>query len=133
MQDATRDGLRDLFGANPQTPPWVVQGFPDLARQARLRRAEQWQLETVESVVQEFGLGQWSGRRLDTVVVRSEIRLRNPDVGRYETVCVLTGYIEDLEFNRVRLTEQTGCDRDGPARIERWLTGIGFESRWNAP
>jgi hypothetical protein len=131
MQDQIREGFRTVF-SSASGNHWVRIAYSEVANAAVRRRQEGWQLQSVEVSIYEFGLSEWSQRTMPTAVIEVNIRLSNPDLGRHETICYLAGYQEDLEFNRIRSTNVHQCGEAGISRIDRWLTGVNFQSQWNA-
>jgi hypothetical protein len=133
MRETISLGARSLFSSdNPGAARWARDAFPELDRQMRRRLSEGWELQGVDAEVFEFGQGQWSGRSLSTAVVRLSLRMSNRQVGRYDTACFLLGYQDDAEFRMTRSTTSADCASDGERRTASWLSGLGFESRWNA-
>jgi hypothetical protein len=137
--DQTRTGLRESLAATPSVlldearDFWVrTTGFRETFSLITRLRSEKWEFEELEMEMAEFGLGQWQGRKLDTGLMRVTIRLRNRDVGRYQTLCLFLGYQIDAEFGRTRAVHETNCSPDGQARSANWLAGLGYESQWNA-
>ena len=131
---------RDMVGTQALTlfkdprsgsPPWVASVFSDLAREAARRASEGWAYAEGSAEVVEYGRSSWSGRILETAVIRVRVRLKNADIGRYEDVCYDLGYQNDAEFHRVRSPRSLEC-ADAEQR-RKWLAGLGYESSWNAP
>ena len=62
--------------------PWATSVFPEVAREAARRASENWTYSDGSTELVEYGRSNWSGRILETAVIRIRIKLKNADIGR---------------------------------------------------
>lgn len=134
MKDRLSEAVRNLFGPTPEEKTWLASGYPDLAAEAADLRDKGWELDgSPAATIEEFGPSNWGNRKLDTVVLRVTVPMKNRTIGQYRTVCHLLGYQQDSEFAMIRGTRTADCDAPGRQAIADWLAGLLFQSQWNAP
>ncbi|MBF9234847.1 hypothetical protein [Microvirga alba] len=120
--DRRGDGI---FGPAAELFPTFVRSYKQMIR-------DRWELESKSYTVEDFGDADWKSRKLEAVVVRTELKLQNKPLGRRNTVCVLFGVIIDAEFLYLRDTIETPCN-GASDDVKRWQIGSKFNSRWRAP
>ena len=64
-----------------------------------------------------------------TAFAESRIKLRNRILGTYKELCVITGYIDDTEFNMNRESISSFCE-DRLRAITAYKQSQRFTSRW---
>lgn len=134
MRDEVAPQVLTLFGGTPTRDArkdWVPVTFGGLAAEAGRRTREGWTLAEGGSDVTEYGRSNWSGRSLETGVIRVRLKLKNADIGRYDDLCFDLAYQSDTEFQRVRSAQTFACD--APDQLKRWLSGLSYTSNWSAP
>lgn len=105
--------------------------FPTFVRSYKQMIRDRWELESKSYMVEDFGDADWKSRKLESVIVRAELKLQNKPLGRRDSVCVLFGAIVDAEFSYLRDAIEVPCD-GASDDVKRWLVGSKFSSRWRA-
>lgn len=103
--------------------------YPDLAEVYQGLLTDRWEYVSAEHGLVDYGTGVLKGRTLEVAFVRSQVQLRNRILGEYKTFCVITGFIQDAEFQMDREPIGVACDR-AKTPLESYKIGIRFESRW---
>jgi hypothetical protein len=94
------------------------------------RFAGQWEATEVRSDIADFGVAQWNKRPLNAIIVKTEIKQSNRNLGKYDSRCFLFGLVDDPEFTMQRGLFSTECS-DSATIVRDWKTGLGFETEWN--
>ena len=132
MRDQVGSQAMALFkGPAGGNSAWVASVFPTVSREASRRASEGWIFSESAAEIVDYGRSNWSGRSLETAVMRIRLKLKNSDVGRYDDLCYVLGYQNDAEFQRTRSSQVFDCANS--ALLQQWLVGLGFASSWNAP
>ena len=77
----------------------------------------------------DYGTAKWNDRRIETVFIKYEVKLKNRVLGKYEDRCMVMGWIADNEFSMRRDAIETSCD-DAEHYIGDWQKSRAFEQRW---
>jgi hypothetical protein len=109
----------------------AVELFPDFTRSFKQLTRDRWELESKSYEVEDFGDSDWKSRKVEAVIVRTELVLQNRPLGRRDTVCFLLGAIVDAEFSYLRDPITLPC-KDSEEEVKRWEVGSRFTSRWRA-
>jgi hypothetical protein len=110
----------------------VERLFPEYLSWLNKQLGAQWETMDVQSEVNDFGVVQWNGRPLDSVIVKTTVKLRNRPQGAYETGCFLLGLVDDVEFAMQRDPFAVACDSSaGQQTITKWKQRRQFKSKWN--
>ena len=96
-------------------------------RNVRADIKKSWEEDDRELQLVDYGNGQWSGRRVEVLVSKLDIRMKNKILGKYKDLCFDLMYVWDEEFGVIRDPMATKC-ADG--MLEQWLNKQGFESLW---
>jgi uncharacterized protein/mevalonate kinase len=145
-QAAQQAALRQKFGENAKAAAaalgseiisWTkdqsghIAGFyPAYAAWLTDKLADHWEIMTIDSQVQDFGLSAFKGRGLDTVFARVTIHLKNRMLGEYQDPCFIFGRVNDTDFSMSREPVFAECDDE--AAIMTWQAGHEFKSEWLA-
>ena len=70
---------------------------------------EKWELDDSNITINDYGLSDYKGRKIATYITDVNFRLKNNDIGEYESICVRLAIIDDREFNRWREPEAAVC------------------------
>jgi tetratricopeptide (TPR) repeat protein/predicted aspartyl protease len=89
-----------------------------------------WELLSVDSALDDYGVVEWKGRVLEVGFVESRIKMQNRDLGEYKTSCYVFSYVLDKDFDVARDPKWVGCDEQ--TTIARYKLGQRFSSRWIA-
>jgi hypothetical protein len=116
----SKDQSGQIAGAYPAYAAW----FAD-------KMADHWEMMTIDTELQDFGLSSFKNRSLDTVFSRITLHLKNRMLGDYKDFCFIFGRINDTEFSMSRELVFAKCDDE--AVIKTWQAGHQFRSEWFAP
>ena len=95
---------------------------------------DHWEIVTIDSSLEDFGISNFKTREVDTVFSRITLHLKNRMLGEYKDACFIFGRINDTEFSMSREPTLAKCDDE--AAIKAWQEGHQFKSEWfalNAP
>jgi hypothetical protein len=104
--------------------------FPGYSAWLSRRFADQWETTEITSDVGDFGVGQWNGRPLDGVIVKTTVKQRNRLLGAYDAACFFFGLVDDVEFSMQRDSFALECGNSERA-ITNWKVRRQFKSKWN--
>jgi hypothetical protein len=115
----TKDQNSSISGFYPTYAAWLID-----------KLADHWEITTIDTEVQDFGISTFKSRGLDTIFVRITLHLKNRMLGEYKDACFIFGRINDTEFSMSREPAFAKCDDE--AAILTWQTGHDFKSEWLA-
>jgi hypothetical protein len=81
--------------------------------------------------IADYGASEYQARVLETIFIKVSIKIKNADVGKYESACYVLGYQKDTEFNRIRDAFDDPCDRSD-SLIVQWERSHKYLSKWRA-
>jgi hypothetical protein len=113
----TKDQSGQLGGFYPMYATWLAD-----------KLADHWEVVTIDSEVQDFGISNFKDRSVDTVFARITLHLKNRMLGEYKDSCFILGRINDAEFSMSREPAYAKCDDE--ATISAWQSGHQFNSEW---
>ena len=93
------------------------------------RADQQWETNSVNYQIEDFGTVKWENRTLDAIVIRARIDQMNSILGKYDHQCFDFGAINDSEFHIWRDPVAVDCNND--SNIRNWEIRQGFQSEWN--
>ena len=88
---------------------WLYESYPDLGKLMEKKFKEKWELDQSNVTINDYGLSDYKGRKIATYITDVNFRLKNNDLGEYESICVRLAIIDDREFNRWREPEASIC------------------------
>ena len=88
---------------------WLYESYPDLGKLMEKKFKEKWELDDSNITINDYGLSDYKGRKIATYITDVNFRLKNNDLGEYESICVRLAIIDDREFNRWREPEASIC------------------------
>jgi hypothetical protein len=115
----TKNQSGQISGFYPIYAAWLVD-----------KLADHWEVMTIDSEVQDFGVSNFKDRSIDTVFVRITLHLKNRMLGEYKDACFIFGRMNDTEFSMAREPAYAKCDDE--AAISTWQGGHQFKSEWLA-
>ena len=128
---AAADALSSEIAALTKDPSGSIAGFyPAYEAWLTEKLADHWEITTIDTGVQDFGLSTFKSRGLDTIFARITLHLKNRMLGEYKDACFIFGRINDTEFSMSREPAFAKCDDE--AAIMSWQTGHEFKSEWLA-
>jgi hypothetical protein len=122
--------IKSVVDGNGGKSSHVAALFPAVWDWNSDRLSDGWVTETYGDVLIDYGTADWQGRKLEAVVVKSDVKLKNAVRGEYADECFLLGYLIDSEFNMRRDPITLSC-ADGD-KLATWQTSRSFVSRWVA-
>ncbi len=102
--------------------------FPALSAWYVEQLKDRWELQSVDSALDDYGAAAWKGRALEAALATVRIRLKNKVLGDYRDACFEVGRLVDHEFGVTRDPVDAAC-RDTIA-ISSWKIGHSFSSVW---
>ena len=78
--------------------------FSFLDRNVRADIKKSWEEDDRELQLVDYGNGQWSGRRVEVLVSKLDIRMKNKILGKYKDLCFDLMYVWDEEFGVIITT-----------------------------
>jgi len=115
----TRDPGGSIAGFYPAYTAWLTD-----------KLADHWEIMTIDTEVQDFGISSFKSRGLDTIFTRITLHLKNRMLGEYKDACFIFCRINDTEFSMSREPAFAKCDDE--AAIVTWQNGHQFKSEWLA-
>ena len=103
--------------------------FPNYFDWYGSRLTDLWALADAHYELYDYGTAKWNDRRIETVFIKYEVKLKNRVLGKYEDRCMVMGWIADNEFSMRRDAIETSCD-DAEHYIGDWQKSRAFEQRW---
>ncbi|MCA0342516.1 MAG: peptidoglycan-binding protein [Proteobacteria bacterium] len=125
-------GIQKAFISNDSTKAGQFASlFPDIARWKQEIAAGGWELDKYDDELIDYGTANWMGRKLEAVMLKAVISTKNAVRGEYTTICFVTGYLMDTEFQMRRDAMAVECGASDKVLAD-WQTSRTFESRWVA-
>ena len=101
--------IKLLFNKDTLKDTWLYESYPDLGKLIEKKFKEKWELDDSNITIKDYGLSDYKGRKIATYITDVNFRLKNNDLGEYESLCVSLAIIDDREFNRWREPEAAVC------------------------
>jgi hypothetical protein len=101
--------------------------YPTLVDSIEGKLKEGWELVSLSIEINDFGLGKYRNRLINTFIADINYKLRNNDLGEYSPNCSRVAIIDDLEFSRLREPEIKSCDEGS---MNTYKQKIDFQSTW---
>jgi hypothetical protein len=109
---------------------WIQKWFPEMQEWADERKKEGWELVSYDTMINDYGRGEWRGRPLETVLINATIKLKNRTIGEYHDYCFTFAFVNDIEFKFLRDQKVFYCN--DTARVKSFEESVSFESQWVA-
>ena len=88
---------------------------------------EGWELDNFSVEINDFGLGKYRSRYIDTFITDINFRLKNRVLGEYSQKCARVAIIDDLEFDMLREPEFESCNEGS---MNTYKQKLDFQSNW---
>ena len=135
-----------LFNSDTYKDTWVYESYPDLGKFMDKKFKEGWEVSESKVSINDFGLSEYKGRKIETFMTDINFKLMNRDLGDYSRLCFSIAIINDSEFDRWREPEYALCwseeldkdlsEDDLKAKYKNsfnsYKRGLNFESLWFA-
>ena len=106
----------------------IMSLYPGLVNYIKNKFKESWELSKLESVkINDFGLGSYRGRMIDTFMTDITFKLMNRSLGEYETTCARVAIIDDKEFEMLREPKLVNCELGS---LDSYKKKLDFQSNW---
>ena len=116
-----------LLDKDPDNTGPMLSLYPSLVNLMKDKLKEGWELDSFSVEINDFGLGNFRGRMIDTFITDIKFRLKNNDLGEYDERCNRVAIIDDLEFDRLREPEVESC-KEGS--MNSYKQKLDFQSNW---
>jgi hypothetical protein len=116
---------------NSEGETLISANFPSFSQFIYGRRSGGWILDEMTTSIVDFGASEYQARVLETIFIKTSIKMKNADIGKYDDVCYVLGYQIDTEFNRIRDGFENVCD-GSDAQILKWKRSHQYLSKWQA-
>jgi hypothetical protein len=107
--------LEDIIERKGDAPAGAL--FPQFAAWRNEQLLDNWDFVNLSTEIEDYGMADWKGRRLDTIAVKAIVRDRNRLLGVNRETCFMIGGIVDNEFDIYRHPIDPRCDV-GPGRSQ---------------
>ncbi|MDB9776553.1 peptidoglycan-binding protein [Alphaproteobacteria bacterium] len=135
-----------LFNSDTYKDTWVYESYPLLGNFMDKKFKEGWEVSESKVSINDFGLSEYKGRKIETFMTDINFKLMNRDLGDYLRICFSIAIINDSEFDRWREPEWALCwseeldkdlsEDDLKAKYKNsfnsYKRGLNFESLWFA-
>ena len=105
----------------------LLSKYPNLINYIEDQFKESWELVSFSVEINDFGLGSYRSRMIETFITEIDFKLKNNDLGEYSEKCYRVGIIDDKEFNRLREPKLAGCK---PGSLDSYKKRLNFQSNW---
>ena len=82
---------------------------------------------TLYRKINDYGLGNFRGRMIETFITDINFTLKNRVLGEYDPRCARVAIINDKEFEMLREPELAGCE---PGSLDSYKQKLDFQSNW---
>lgn len=106
-----------------------INAFTNLTSLIESLGSDRWNFTAADSSLDNYGLAEWKGRKLPTIVQRVFVKSENAIKGEYRTDCTFVGYMVDAEFDVKRDHLNVDCEQE--VVVAEWLKARSFKSLWN--
>jgi len=125
LEGKLRVELRDYLEGRSER---AGRKYPQIRSWLEARKSEQWELMTVDTSLEDYGIAEFKGRSLEAAFARTKIKMRNRMEGEYREQCFVTAFLADAEFEVERQPMSSNCeDRE---TLAKYRLAQRFTSRW---
>jgi hypothetical protein len=105
----------------------MLSQYPSLVGFIEDQFKEGWELDRFSVEINDYGLGNFRNRMIETFITDINYRLKNNDLGEYSPRCVRVAIIDDKEFDRLREPMLSNCE---PGSLNSYKQKLDFQSNW---
>ena len=116
-----------LLDKDPDNTGPMLSQYPSLVDYMKDKLKEGWELDDFSVEINDFGLGNFRGRMIDTFITDINFRLKNRVLGEYDDRCARVAIIDDLEFDMLREPAFESCKSGSMSTYKQKLD---FQSTW---
>jgi hypothetical protein len=116
-----------LLDKDPDNTGPMLSQYPSLVSYMKDKLKEGWELDEFSVEINDFGLGNFRGRMIDTFITDINFRLKNRVLGEYDDRCARVAIIDDLEFDMLREPAFESCKSGSMSTYKQKLD---FQSTW---
>ena len=105
--------------------------YPSLLGFIEDRFKESWELDKFSIEINDYGLGNYRNRMIETFITDIDFTLKNRVLGEYDRSCARVAIIDDKEFDMLREPElkiyKGACK---PGSLDSYKKKLDFQSSW---
>ena len=105
----------------------ILSLYPSLVGFIEDQLKEGWELDKFSVEINDYGLGNFRDRIIETFITDINFRLKNNDLGEYDSRCARVAIIDDKEFDRLREPMLSNCEPDS---LDSYKKKLDFQSSW---
>ncbi|MFL2931960.1 MAG: hypothetical protein ACJZ47_04030 [bacterium] len=136
--DEVLQGLKN--NKEKQSRNWIFNLYPGFMKWWTKKKEEKWTPMDITVRPSDYGTSSWgirTKRRIETVFVELNVKLKNSLLGEYQNTCFILGIIRDKEFDNIlrepfeSFASNKSC-RDVKLDSD-WKVKNEFQSQWRIP
>ena len=116
-----------LLDKDPSNTGPVLSLYPSLVDFMNKKLKEGWELDNFSVEINDYGLGSFRNRMIETFITDINFKLKNRVLGEYELSCARVAIIDDQEFEMLREPKLGGCK---PGSLDSYKKKLDFQSNW---
>jgi hypothetical protein len=116
-----------LLDKDPSNTGEMLSLYPELISFMERKLKESWELDTLSVEINDYGLGNYRDRVIETFVTDINFKLKNRILGEYEDFCVRVAILVDKEFEMFREPKVATCELSS---LYSYKTKLDFQSSW---
>jgi len=116
-----------LLDKDPSNTGSILSLYPSLVDFMNKKLKEGWELDNFSVEINDYGLGSFRNRMIETFITDINFKLKNRVLGEYELSCARVAIIDDQEFEMLREPKLGGCK---PGSLDSYKKKLDFQSNW---
>ena len=105
----------------------ILSLYPSLVGFIEDQFKEGWEFSSSNVVINDYGLGNYRDRIIETFITDINFTLKNRVLGEYDPRCARVAIINDKEFDMLREPELAECE---PGSLDSYKKKLDFQSDW---
>jgi hypothetical protein len=116
-----------LLDNDPENTGEILSLYPSLVSFMEKKLKESWELDKFSIEINDYGLGNYRNRMIETFITDINFTLKNRFLGEYDSSCARVAIIDDKEFDMLREAELGACK---PGSLDSYKKKLDFQSSW---
>jgi len=116
-----------LLDKDPNNTGEMLSLYPELISFMDRKLKESWELDMFSVEINDYGLGNYRDRVIETFVTDINFKLKNRMLGEYEDFCVRVAILVDKEFDFFREPKLAVCESNS---LDSYKKKLDFQSSW---
>jgi len=116
-----------LLDKDPSNTGEMLSLYPELISFVEKKLKESWELDMFSVEINDYGLGNYRDRVIETFVTDINFKLKNRILGEYEAFCVRVAILVDKEFDFFREPKLAVCESNS---LDSYKKKLDFQSSW---